>query len=253
MSHGIAIIPARGGSKRIPRKNLLHIAGRPMIERPITAARSAKGVSRVIVSTDDDEIAELALGLGAVVDGRRPDRLSADDTPTAPVVVHEVERFCEGNEPPSFVVVLYPSSIFVDSADLDYMIGRLHSTECPVQMVMTVTKYPAPIERAWLLGERDLGVVANPTTRNQQSQAFPEHYYDVGQAYVSSPGAWQSLSDGSTVPTALHVLPPWKSWDINTPDDFAMAEVLLQHSTSAGHSAHAGETTPLGNERARER
>ena len=224
-----------------------------MIERPITAARSATGVSHVIVSTDDDDIAELALGLGAVVDGRRPDNLAADDTPTAPVVVHEVERFREGNEPPSFVVVLYPSSIFVDSADLDRMIRRLNSSECPVQMVMTATKYPAPIERAWLLGERDLGVVANPSTRNQQSQAFPEHYYDVGQAYVSSPRAWHSLSEGGTVPTALHVLPPWKSWDINTPDDFAMAEVLLRHSTSTGQLARAAEATSLETERARER
>jgi pseudaminic acid cytidylyltransferase len=253
VSRGIAVIPARGGSKRIPRKNLLRIAGRPMIERPIEAARSTKGVSHVIVSTDDEEIAELALELGAVVEGRRPKHLAADDTPTAPVVVHEVDRYCLENHAPSFVVVLYPSSIFVTSSDLQHMVQRLDSPDVPVEMVMTVTKYPAPIERAWLLGEGDLGIIANPSTRSQQSQAFPDHYYDVGQAYVSSPGAWRALDEGRTVPTALHILPPWKSWDINTPDDFAMAEVLLRHSSVAGHGPKARETTPTGTERARER
>jgi len=224
-----------------------------MIERPIRVAQSTPGLAHVIVSTDDDEIAELALGLGARVHGRRPANLAADDTPTAPVIAYEVERYCEGNEPPTFLVVMYPSSIFIDSVDLNRMIRRLSNAEYPAQMVMTVTKYPAPIERAWLQGEQDLGVVANPSTRNQQSQAFQEHYYDVGQAYVSTPSAWRSISEGRTLPTALHILPPWKSLDINTPEDFELAEILLPHSTGKEQSVHAGETTPPGTERASKR
>lgn len=224
---GLAIIPARGGSKRIPRKNLLDIAGRPMLDRPITAARDTQGVTEVIVSTDDDEIAELATALGATVPGRRPGHLSADDTPTAPVIAHEVERFTKVNGRPGFVIVLYPTSIFVTSADLDAMVGRLARPDSPVQMVMTVTAYPAPIERAWTIAGDDIGVVADPSSRNRQSQEFREYFYDVGQAYVSAADAWHRVDQGLPVSTALHVLPPWKSWDINTPDDFTMAEILL--------------------------
>ena len=224
---GIAIIPARGGSKRIPRKNLLDIAGRPMLDRPITAARDTQGVAEVIVSTDDDEIAELAVALGATVPGRRPDRLAADDTPTAPVVAYEVEGFTRVNGRPDFVIVLYPTSVFVTSADLDVMVTRLARRDSPVQMVMTVTAYPAPIERAWTIVGDDIGLVAEPSSRNRQSQEFREHFYDVGQAYVSTAEAWHEVDQGLSVSTALHVLPLWKSWDINTPDDFRMAEILL--------------------------
>jgi pseudaminic acid cytidylyltransferase len=231
---GLAIIPARGGSKRIPRKNLLDIAGRPMLDRPITAARDAQGVADVIVSTDDDEIADLATELGATVPGRRPDHLAADDTPTAPVIAHEVERFTQVNGRPDFVIVLYPTSIFVTSADLDAMVARLARPDSPVQMVMTVTSYPAPIERAWTIAGDDIGVVADPSSRNRQSQEFREHFYDAGQAYVSTADAWLKVDQGLVVSTALHVLPPWRSWDINTPDDFTMAEILLRRTGKSG-------------------
>lgn len=231
---GLAIIPARGGSKRIPRKNLLDIAGRPMLDRPITAARDAKGVADVIVSTDDDEIAELATELGATVPGRRPDHLAADDTPTAPVVAYEVERFTQVKGRPDFVVVLYPTSIFVTSADLDAMVGRLARPDSPVQMVMTVTAYPAPIERAWTIAGDDIGVVADPSSRNRQSQEFREHFYDVGQAYVSRADTWDAIQHGRDAATALHVLPAWRAWDINSRDDLRVAERLLDDLEGRG-------------------
>ena len=224
---GLAIIPARGGSKRIPRKNLLSIGGRPMLDRPIAVARSTDGITDVIVSTDDNEIAELATSLGAAVPGLRPDHLAADETPTAPVVTYEVERFAQRNGTPDFVIVLYPTSVFVTSTELDVMVNRLSSPGAQVQMVMTVTAYPAPIERAWTIDGDDIGVVANPSSRNRQSQEFREHFYDVGQAYVSRANAWDDIQHGRDVATALHVLPTWRAWDINSWDDLQIAEVLL--------------------------
>jgi pseudaminic acid cytidylyltransferase len=227
---GIAIIPARGGSKRIPRKNLLEIAGRPILERPISAALQVPEISEVVVSTDDQEIADLARSLGANVPGLRPPHLSLDETPTAPVIAYEVEEVCRAKEAPEFVVVLYPTSLFISSADLRAMIDSLGSIETSAEMVMTVVKFPAPIERAWRLGNSGVGIAADPSSRNRQSQEFEDHFYDAGQAYVSTATAWKRIAEGVDVTTALYPLPTWKSWDINTPDDLVMAEMIMAFS-----------------------
>jgi pseudaminic acid cytidylyltransferase len=224
---GIVIIPARGGSKRIPRKNLLKIAGVPMLARPIQSGLATPGVDAVLVSTDDDEIAEVATGLGASVRGRRPSSLAADETPTAPVVAYEVDQFRLENAEPEFVIVMYPTSVFISEVDLGRMLKRLRRTENPVDMILTATPYPAPIERAWRVMDGDVGVAATASTRNRQSQEFKEHFYDVGQAYVSRADTWARIHDGAEVRTALDILPSWKAWDINTPDDLKIAETLL--------------------------
>lgn len=208
-----------------------------MLDRPINAARATRGVSDVIVSTDDDEIAELAVALGASVPGRRPDHLAADETPTAPVVTYEVERFSQVNGPPDFVVVLYPTSVFVTSEDLNEMVDRLGHTDNPVQMVLTVTTFPAPIERAWTLGPSDIGTMIDPSSRNRQSQEFREHFFDVGQAYASRTSTWDAIQHGRDVTTALRVLPAWRAWDINSWDDLRVAELLLAEFESQRSTA----------------
>ena len=228
--NGVAIIPARGGSKRISRKNLMEIGGVPMLSRPIKTALAVPGVDVVIVSTDDDEIAGLSARLGAQVPGRRPSRLSSDDTPTAPVVSYELGRHRIDNGEPDFVIVMYPTSIFITEHDLQQMITRLNTVENPVEMVMTATSYPAPIERAWKLSDAGLGVAVDPASRSRQSQEFSESFYDVGQAYISRSDSWDRVVNGQELPTALHVLPPWRAWDINTYDDFRIAEALLSYT-----------------------
>ena len=227
---GVVIIPARGGSKRVPRKNLLRIGGRPMLAWPISAAQSISEVDRIIVSTDDDEIAQLADQLGADASRRRPDFLAQDDTPTAPVIVHEVNQYTQRFSDPDFVIVLYPTSIFTETSDLNTMLSRLRGPNNPVEMVMSATVYPAPIERAWRLTDLDVGSPINPGTRNVQSPTYESHFYDNGQAYVSGSEAWPMIEAGHPVTTALHVLPPSRAWDINTFDDLAVAEILFQQS-----------------------
>lgn len=231
---GIAVIPARGGSKRIPRKNLRDLLGRPMMHWPIQAALAIPEVAEVIVSTDDDEIAGLAEGLGASVSGRRPKRLSEDEVPTAPVITYEISKYSERAAQPEFVVVLYPTSVFITSHDLSQMLKRLQDEVHKVQMVMAVCEFPAPIERAWRITDGDLGVPVYPGNRNRQSQEFSKTYYDVGQAYVSSAGAWFAIEDGKPFPTAMHELPVSGAWDINTDDDLLVAEALLGHLLSSG-------------------
>jgi len=227
--NGIAIIPARGGSKRVPRKNLRELLGRPMMQWPIQTALALSEVTEVIVSTDDDEIASLALKLGATVDGRRPSVLSEDHTPTAPVISYEISRYSARVSPPDFVVVLYPTSVFVGDHDLRMMLNRLQDDVKRVQMVMTACEYPAPIERAWKFTTGDLATPMHPDSRNRQSQDYSKRYYDVGQAYVSTATAWLEINDGATVPTALHLLPTSRAWDINTDEDMDVAEALLRN------------------------
>lgn len=227
---GVVIIPARGGSKRVPRKNLLRIGGRPMLAWPISAAQSISEVDRIIVSTDDDEIAQLANQLGADASRRRPGFLAQDETPTAPVIVHEVNQYTQRISVPDFVIVLYPTSIFTETSDLSAMLTRLRRSDNPVQMVLSATVYPAPIERAWRLTDLDVGSPINPETRNIQSPTYESHFYDNGQAYVSGIEAWSMIEAGQPVTTALHVLPPSRAWDINTFDDLAIAEILFQQS-----------------------
>lgn len=223
---GLVVIPARGGSKRIPRKNLLNIGGRPMLERPIQTGLATAGVAYVLVSTDDDEIATTATLLGGHILGRRPSHLASDETPTAPVIAFEVEQYQLLHGEPEFVIVMYPTSVFITPRDLEQMISHLQRNE-DVDLVMTATEYPAPIERAWRTTATGIGVAANPTSRHRQSQEFSEHFYDVGQAYVSRSDTWARLHDGHDVTTALHLLPRSRAWDINSPDDIRIAEALL--------------------------
>lgn len=244
--NGIAIIPARGGSKRVPRKNLRDLLGRPMMQWPIQAALALPEVAEVIVSTDDDEIAELAKGLGASVYGRRPGHLSKDHVPTAPVIAHEIAKQSERAGQPEFVMVLYPTSIFITGVDLSAMVKRLRTSNGQVRMVMTASEFPAPVERAWLKDEGDMGIPLDPGSRNRQSSEFRKHYFDAGQAYVSSSEAWQDIDKGRRVATALYVLPRSRSWDINTNDDLLIAEVLMQLQTTSGPMGGLdGWTSPI--------
>jgi len=225
---GIAVIPARGGSKRIPKKNLLVTGGRPMIERPIRAAYESGLISDVLVSTDDDDIARLAEKCGASIFEQRPKELSGDQTTTAPVIIHELDGFFQRGGNTDFVAVLYPTSIFISGADLITMANRLFETRYPVEMVMTATKYPAPIERRWHLHPNGVGEQVDPNSRNKNSDSFPESFYDAGQAYVSVIDAWTKIERGTDVATALHVLPASRAWDINVPDDVIVATALRE-------------------------
>ena len=225
---GIVVIPARGGSKRIPRKNLLPIGGRPMLEWPISTAKQLDDIDRIIVSTDDDEIAHLAKRLGVDSSRRRPDSLAQDNTPTAPVIVHEIEQHTQIAEAPDFTIVLYPTSIFIEVSVIQQMLRRLTETANPVQMVMCVTAFPAPIERAWKVNGADIGIPVDTSSRNIQSPDYEYSYYDNGQAYVSTGDAWSLISKNQPVATALHRLDASRSWDINTPDDLEIANLLFE-------------------------
>ena len=142
----LAVIPARGGSKRIPRKNVREFGGRPMIAWSIEAARQSGCFDKIFVSTDDDEIAAVSVAEGAEVPFRRPVNLSDDYTPTSPVVAHAIQWCSDVGITAEYVCCLYATAPFVEPVDIVEGLRQLEGNGA--DFAFSVTSYPFPIQRA---------------------------------------------------------------------------------------------------------
>lgn len=223
----LAVIPARGGSKRIPRKNLRDFCGRPMISWSIDAARDSGCFDRVIVSTDDDEIADIACAAGAEVPFLRPSELADDFTPTVPVIRHAIEQVeAEGGLPLSEICCIYATAPFIRAEDLQLGLAQLH--ESGSGYALTVTSYPAPIQRALRLGADGRIQMITPENMLVRSQDLEESWHDAGQFYWGTRAAW--LSDRPLLgPDASAIaLPRVRVQDIDTVEDWITAEAMFQ-------------------------
>lgn len=223
----LAVIPARGGSKRIPRKNIRPFGGRPMIAWSIDAALKSGCFDQVIVSTDDAEIAAVAQAEGASVPFLRPPELSDDHTGTIPVVAHAVQWLtdrADAGQAPSQVCCLYATAPFVQPADLQRGLALLQSSGA--QYAFSVTSYAFPIQRAIRLTRDGRVEMLDPAQFNTRSQDLEEAFHDAGQFYWGRAGAWlQGLRIFS--PDAVPVqLPRHRVQDIDTPEDWTRAEWL---------------------------
>lgn len=222
----VAIIPARGGSKRIPKKNVRAFAGKPMIAYPIRAALDAGVFDRVIVSTDSDEIAEVALAQGAEVPFRRPPELSDDRTATAPVLVHALEWLRANGTPADYACCIYATAPFVRASDVVDGLTILKAANAAT--AFSVTSFAFPIFRA--LKVTDAGTLAMfwPEHRLTRSQDLPEAYHDAGQFY------WMDVARFLVEPNLYSadarpvILPRHLVQDIDTPEDWTMAEHMYQ-------------------------
>jgi N-acylneuraminate cytidylyltransferase len=221
----IVVIPARGGSKRIPRKNIKDFQGKPMIVWSIEAALASKVVDRVVVSTDDSEIADVALQYGAEVPFIRPKVLSDDFTGTTAVVKHALEQLM-GERQISAVCCLYATAPFVQSEDLDR--GCMALKEEGVDYAFSVTSYSFPIQRAIKIRQDNRVEVFYPEYINSRSQDLEEGWHDAGQFYWGTPDAWlheRLIFGPSSVPI---VLPRSRVQDIDTSEDWDRAEWLFK-------------------------
>jgi pseudaminic acid cytidylyltransferase len=219
----IAVIPARGGSKRIPRKNIKPFHGKPMIAYAIQAALAAKVFDHVIVSTDDAEIARVAKSNGAELPFIRPPELSDDHTPSVPVVAHAIHQCRQLGWDVTEACCIYPGVPFI-SAD-DMCLARERLLETGAQYVFPVTGFPSPIQRA--LRRLPDGSVKpfQPEYAATRTQDLEPGYFDAGQFYWGRASAWLSeLSihlNGVTI-----VIPEWRVVDIDTHADWERAELL---------------------------
>src|SRR5687768_2912625 len=177
----IAVIPARGGSKRIPGKNIRPFAGRSMLSWPIATALDSGLFDRVIVSTDSPEVAAAARQAGAETPFVRPSELSDDHCGTLEVMTHAV-RWAEAEGlDAAAVCCLYATAVFVTAEDLRAALDQL--LEGAWDYVFAASRYPQPVQRAFSRGEDGAATLLFPEYRLTRTQDLPPVYQDVGQFY----------------------------------------------------------------------
>jgi len=222
----IAIIPARGGSKRIPRKNVLPFCGRPMIAWPVQTALASGLFDHVIVSTDDEEIAGIASGLGAEVPFLRPAELADDHAATIPVIAHATAWAQARGWGVDAVCCIYPTAPMVSADDLASGLRQLDEARC--DFVFTATDYASPIFRAFRLLEDGSVEMFFPERFAARSQDLPRALHDAGQFYWGRPQAWLSADAIFGPRSKALVIPRWRVQDIDTPEDWHRAEALFE-------------------------
>lgn len=221
---GLAVIPARGGSKRIPRKNIHAFSGKPIIAWSIEAALASKCFERVVVSTDDEEIARVAREHGAEVPFVRPDELSDDHTGTGPVVAHAAAA-C-GSTGEDLVCCIYATAPFVTASDLRRGLDVLQSTGA--QYAFSVTSYAFPIQRAVRLTGDGRVEMLDPEQFATRSQDIEEAWHDAGQFYWGRAAAWSAGTPLFSRDAAPVPLPRNRVQDIDTIEDWTRAEWLFR-------------------------
>jgi len=222
----IAVIPARGGSKRIPRKNIKDFCGKPMIAWSIDAALQSGCFNRVLVSTDDIEIADIARQHGAEVPFIRPAELSDDHTGTIPVIRHAIEWFIKEGQAPDQVCCIYATAPFISSADILHGLEILISTGS--NYAFSVTSYPFPIQRAIRITPKARVEMFNPEHFNTRSQDLEDAYHDAGQFYWGIANAWCAEKTIFGMDSSPVLLPRHRVQDIDTIEDWVRAEWLFK-------------------------
>ena len=231
----LAVIPARGGSKRIPRKNIKPFCGKPMIAWSIEAALQSGCFDQVVVSTDDAEIAEVARQHGAQVPFMRPAELSDDHTGTTAVIAHAINWFAAQGHPPPQVCCLYATAPFVSADDLRRGLAVL--TETGSDYAFSVTSYAFPIQRAIHNTPAGRVEMFNAEHFNTRSQDLEEAYHDAGQFYWGRGQAWlkgQMIFSPAAAPV---MLPRHRVQDIDTPEDWARAEWMFKAQQAQTNTA----------------
>ncbi len=222
----VAVIPARGGSKRIPRKNIKPFLGKPMIAWSIEAALNSGCFDKVIVSTDDNEIAEIARFNGAEVPFMRPAQLSDDFAGTGAVMKHAVDFLLGQGDPVEYVCCIYATAPFIQPEDLVEGWEKISQGNCSYSF--SVTSYAFPIQRAIrILNDGRVEMFA-PESFATRSQDLEEAWHDAGQFYWGTVRAWldeEMIFGSDSIPV---ILPRHRVQDIDTPEDWVRAEWLLK-------------------------
>ncbi len=221
----IAVIPARGGSKRIPRKNIKDFCGKPMIAWSIEAAMASGLFDHIIVSTDDDEIAEVAKKWGAEVPFIRPAGLSNDYAGTTEVIAHATQWAIKQGGLVTAVCCIYATAPFVRAEDIRRGWEALESGDWAY--AFTVTDYAAPIFRSFKINAEGGIEMFFPEYFATRSQDLPAAFHDAGQFYWGRPSAWvegKRIFDRHSMPI---VIPRWRVQDIDEADDWIKAELCF--------------------------
>jgi N-acylneuraminate cytidylyltransferase len=219
----LALIPARGGSKRIPGKNIRAFAGKPIIGWSIECALASGLFERVVVSTDDEAIARVARDFGAETPFLRPAALSDDHADTTSVVAHAVEALQAGAC--SAVCCIYATAPFMRVEDLRR--GAQLLDEGRWQYVFAATSYDAPVFRGFTEAEEGGLRMLFPEHFGSRSQDLPEALHDAAQFYFGRPAAWRDRARIFDAHSTVVRIPRERVQDIDTEEDWRLAEALV--------------------------
>ena len=222
----LCVIPARGGSKRIPRKNIKEFCGKPMIAYSIECALKSDLFNEVVVSTDDQEIAAVAEAHGATVPFIRPAELANDHAGTIPVIANAIEWFEARGRIPSAVCCVYATAPFIQPNDLKQGLATLESG--PWEYVFSATAFEFPIFRGFKRNVDGSVQMFYPEYFETRSQDLPEAYHDAGQFYWGRAGAWKEGKRFFERWSSTVMLPRWRVQDIDNPKDWDRAKVLMR-------------------------
>jgi len=220
----LAIIPARGGSKTIPRKNIKLLNGKPLIYYTIKESIKSKYLGRIIVSTEDKEISEISKKYGAEVI-ERPEELAKDETPTIDVIFHVLQVQAENFEP-GLVVLLQPTSPLRNVQDIDNAIELFLKNDC--ESVVSVCEAEHSLYWSFEIENRYLKPIFGGKYLNMRRQDLPKVYTPNGAIYVSTPEILRKYKSFYCSKTIPYIMPPERSVDIDNEIDFMLAELLMR-------------------------
>jgi pseudaminic acid cytidylyltransferase len=222
----IAIIPARSGSKRIPRKNIKIFCGLPVIAYSIKVAQESGLFDRIIVSTDDDEIAEVSRSYGAETPFMRPKSLADDYTVTRDVINHAIEWLVGQGQKIDYVCCLYATAPLLQSRYLVEGFEKLSSSNKSI--AFSVTSFPFPIQRALRITPNNEVEAIWPENIKARSQDLEETYHDAGQFYWGHTKSFlKNVATFSSASVPI-ILPRHLVQDIDTLEDWERAELMYQ-------------------------
>lgn len=234
MDKKIAVIPARGGSKRIPKKNIKMFFEKPLIAYSIEAALNANVFEKVIVSTDDEEIAKIAKKYGAEVPFLRPKELSDDYTGTTSVVSHAIEYLESKGESFDYVCTIYATAPFLQSKYLKEGYVKLKDSDAINSF--SCTSMPFPIQRTFKINENNRCEMFTPEYYMTRSQDLEEAYQDAGQFYWTNISR-EKINENKIVFSEISIpiiLPRYLVQDIDTLEDWTRAEFMYSALKNSG-------------------
>ena len=225
----IAIIPARGGSKRIKKKNIKDFYGKPIISYSIEIAKKSKVFDKIFVSTDDKEIADIAKSFGAEVPFLREKNLSDDFTGTHNVIGSFVQKLIESGSKINHACCIYATAPLIQISDL--LKGLDLIKENKWDMVFAATSYNYPVSRSFRIKTDKSLEMLFEDKFNSRSQDLEDVYHDAGQFYWSKPEIWMGENPGYGSSSSVVLLPNWRVQDIDNLEDWRRAELIFSTLT----------------------
>ena len=223
----IAIIPARGGSKRIPKKNIKMFCGKPIISYSIKAAKDSGLFDLIIVSTDSQEIKEVAESYDATVPFIRSNELSNDFTIISDVIRNAIQWVSKNIGEPKMACCIYATAPFIQCEDLKKGYELFEKKMC--NYVFGATSFPFAIQRAIKKNNKGGISMFQPEHYKTRSQDLEEAYHDAGQFCMGRPSSWSKNENAFTGNSEIVLLPRWRVQDIDTQEDWINAEIIMEN------------------------